>query len=307
MIIILTVLSGGTGTPKLLQGLKRFLSEELNIIVNTAEDTWINDLYVSPDVDTVLYTLADLINEDVWYGRRDDTFTTHETLKAFGIDELLRIGDKDRALKMHKAYYLKKGYKLCEIIDMERELFNIKAKVLPMSDDRVETKILTKLNGKLDLLKFHDFWVKRKGNVDVIDVIYENITYAKPCEKALRAIEKSKAIIIGPSNPITSIGPILAFDEIREGISKKKTIVVSPIVGNSPISGPAGKLMRAKGYDSSIYGIYEFYKDLVDILIIDISDKDKAKDFDCEVITTNIIMRTLEDKLRLAKEILELV
>ncbi|WP_423793309.1 2-phospho-L-lactate transferase [Methanocaldococcus indicus] len=302
---MITIFSGGTGTPKLIQGFKN-ICDNFSIVVNTGEDLWMNDLYISPDVDTVLYTLSDLINEDVWYGVRDDTFYTHELLKKYGIDEFLRIGDRDRALKMHKSYLLKKGYKLSEIVEIERKLFNIKQKVYPMTDDRVETKILANIDGKIDLLKFHDFWIKRKGDVDVIDVIYENSIYAKPLDKAIEDIKKSKAVIIGPSNPITSISPILSvgYDEI---LKNKKVLAVSPFIGDSPVSGPAGKLMKAKGYESNAIGVYEVYKEFLDILVIDNKDKELKNYIECEVYTTNILMKSLEDKIRLAKEIFEIL
>ncbi len=300
---MLVILSGGTGTPKFLQGLKE-VEENFSVIVNTGEDLWLNDLYVSPDVDTVLYTLSDLINEECWYGIRGDSFITHEMLKKYGVDEFLRIGDRDRALKIHKALLLKKGYKLSEIVDIERRLLNIKQKVYPMTDDKVETKILVNINGKIDLLKFHDFWIKRKGNVDVLDVIYENSIYSKPLNNAVEDIKKSKAIIIGPSNPITSIGPILSVG-YREILKKKKVIVISPIVGTSPISGPADKLMKAKGYESSPYGVYKFYEDIIDIFVVHNTDNNIK--VDCEIYSTNIIMKNKEDKIRLAKEVLELV
>ncbi|WP_457612831.1 2-phospho-L-lactate transferase [Methanocaldococcus sp.] len=303
---MITVLSGGTGTPKLLQGLKRVVdSKNLSIIVNTGEDTWIGDLYLSPDVDTVLYTLSDLINEETWYGVKGDTFYTHNQLKMLGFDEVLKIGDRDRALKMHKTYYLKRGYKLSEVIEMERKALNIDAKVIPMTDDKVETKILSKIEGKVDLLKFHDFWVKRKGEVEVLDVIYENSIYAKPCSEAINAIKNSEFVIIGPSNPITSIGPILSLEGIKEELKDKKVIVVSPIVGNSAVSGPAGKLMKVKGYDVSVKGIYEYYKDIIDVLVIDSKDKDIAGEIPCEILITNTIMKTIDDKIRLAKNIIE--
>jgi len=303
---VITVLSGGTGTPKLLQGLKRVVdSKNLSIIVNTGEDTWIGDLYLSPDVDTVLYTLSDLINEETWYGVKGDTFYTHNQLKMLGFDEVLKIGDRDRALKMHKTYYLKRGHKLSEVIEMERKALNIDAKVIPMTDDKVETKILSKIEGKVDLLKFHDFWVKRKGEVEVLDVIYENSIYAKPCSEAINAIKNSEFVIIGPSNPITSIGPILSLEGIKEELKDKKVIVVSPIVGNSAVSGPAGKLMKVKGYDVSVKGIYEYYKDIIDVLVIDSKDKDIAGEIPCEILITNTIMKTIDDKIRLAKNIIE--
>ncbi|ADG13245.1 LPPG domain protein containing protein [Methanocaldococcus infernus ME] len=298
------ILSGGTGTPKLLQGLKELL-DNFTVLVNTGEDLWLNNLYVSPDVDTVLYTLSDLINEETWYGVRGDTFHTHEQLKKLGVDEFLRIGDKDRALKIQKTLLLNRGYKLSEAIEIQRKALGVKYKVLPMTDDRVETKILANIDGRKELLKFHDFWIKRKGEVEVLDVIYENSLYAKPPEEFYKlSFDK---VIIGPSNPITSIFPILSIEDIKKELMKKKVLAVSPFIGSSPISGPAGKLMKAKGYESSAVGVYQCYKDFLDILVIDEKDKELAREIGCEVYTTNILMKSLEDKIRLAKEILELL
>ncbi|WP_456471661.1 2-phospho-L-lactate transferase [Methanocaldococcus sp.] len=298
------ILSGGTGTPKLLQGLKEVL-DDFTVIVNTGEDLWLNNIYISPDVDTVLYTLANMINEKTWYGVREDTFYTHEQLKKYGVDEFLRIGDKDRALKIQKTLLLNRGLKLSEAIDIQRKALGVKYKVLPMTDDKVETKILAKIDDRVDLLKFHDFWIKRRGEVEVLDVIYENSIYAKPPEEFYKL--KFDKVIIGPSNPITSIGPILSIKDIKESLKKKKVLAVSPFIGNSPVSGPAGKLMRAKGYESSALGVYEIYKEFLNILVIDNKDKDLKDKIDCEVYTTNIIMKDLNDKIRLAKEIVEIL
>ena len=298
------ILSGGTGTPKLLQGLKEVL-DDFTVIVNTGEDLWLNNIYISPDVDTVLYTLANMINEKTWYGVREDTFYTHEQLKKYGVDEFLRIGDKDRALKIQKTLLLNRGLKLSEAIDIQRKALGVKYKVLPMTDDKVETKILAKVDDRVDLLKFHDFWIKRRGEVEVLDVIYENSIYAKPPEEFYKL--KFDKVIIGPSNPITSIGPILSIKDIKESLKKKKVLAVSPFIGNSPVSGPAGKLMRAKGYESSALGVYEIYKEFLNILVIDNKDKDLKDKIDCEVYTTNIIMKDLNDKIRLAKEIVEIL
>ncbi|WP_292460717.1 2-phospho-L-lactate transferase [Methanothermococcus sp.] len=307
------VLSGGTGTPKLIQGLKKVMPEkDITVIVNTAEDTWLGDLYLSPDIDTVLYTFSDLINEETWYGVKGDTFTTHETLKKFesnDFKEFLRIGDKDRALKMHKTHYINKGYPLSKIVDMEREIFNIKANIFPMTDDNVETKILIKEDDEGGhknkiLLKFHDFWINRKGNADVLDVFYENSNYASAVDGALDAIENCDFVIIGPSNPITSIAPILSIKDIKKAIKDKRVFAVSPIVGNSAVSGPAGVLMRAKGYSVDAVGVYKFYKDIINTLVIDNADKDKIDGIKCNVVVTNIIMNSLTDKIKLAKDII---
>ncbi len=312
------VLSGGTGTPKLIQGLKNVLPENnISVIVNTAEDTWVGDLYLSPDVDTVLYTFSDLINEETWYGVKGDTFITHETLKKYESDdftEYLRIGDKDRALKIHKTHYINKGYPLSKIIDMERKLLNISANIYPMTNDRVETKILVKETdeydnenmGKKVLLRFHDFWIKRKGNANVLDVFYEGSNYANAVDGALEAIENCDFIIIGPSNPITSILPILSIKDIKKAVKDKIVFAVSPIVGDSAVSGPAGVLMKAKGYPVNVLGVYKIYKDIINTLVIDNADKNNNiyNDIKCKIVITNTIMKNLDDKIKLAKDII---
>ena len=344
------ILSGGTGAPKLIQGLKEILPEEdISVIVNTGEDTMVGDLYLSPDVDTVLYTLSNQINEDTWYGVKEDTFITHNTIKEFEskddstFGENLRIGDKDRALKMHKTHYINKGYPLSEIIKIEKELFGIKANIFPMTDDNVKTKILINENlpnnfqGKLSdrseasipkseicelpngsnkyLIDFHDFWINRRGNANVIDIFYENSNYAGAPREALASIKNSDIIIIGPSNPITSIAPILSIRDIRDTIieSNKPVVAVSPIVGDGAVSGPAGTLMKAKGYPVSAEGVYKFYNDLainINTMILDNSDKSRIKNIELElnnsnIIYTNTIMKTIEDKINLAKSVLE--
>nr|A9A6P5.1 RecName: Full=2-phospho-L-lactate transferase [Methanococcus maripaludis C6] len=302
----ITILSGGTGTPKLIQGFKEILpNEDISVIVNTGEDTYIGDIYLSPDIDTVLYTFSDLINDETWYGLKGDTFICHEQLKKFGSDEVLKIGDKDRALKMHKASSLKKGVLMSEIVDIERNSLSIKSKIYPMSNEKVESKVLIEENNEKILLKFHDFWIFRKGNAKVLDIFYENSNYAKAADGVLKAIEESDFVLIGPSNPITSIGPILSISEIKNALKEKLVFAVSPIVGENPVSGPAGTLMNAKGYPVNAIGVYEYYKDIVDVLVLDNSDINKKKDINCEVLYANTIMKTIDDKINLARNILD--
>ncbi|UXM84400.1 2-phospho-L-lactate transferase [Methanococcus aeolicus] len=315
------ILSGGTGAPKLIQGLKEILPEEdISVIVNTGEDTMVGDLYLSPDVDTVLYTLSNQINEDTWYGVKGDTFITHNTIKEFEnkenntFGENLRIGDKDRALKMHKTHYINKGYPLSKIIKMEKELFGIKANIFPMTDDIVRTKILINENNNKYLIDFHDFWINRRGNATVVDIFYENSNYAGAPSKTIECIKNSDIIIIGPSNPITSIAPILSIKDIKDTIieSNKPVVAVSPIIGDGAVSGPAGILMKAKGYPVSAGGVYNFYNDLginINTMILDNIDKSRIEKTKLElnnsnIIYTNTIMKTIEDKINLAKSVL---
>lgn len=256
---MLTVLSGGTGTPKLLQGLSQLLKpEELSVIVNTGEDVEVSGLHVSPDLDTVVYTLAGIINEETWYGIRGDTFFCHEALKRLGHVELLRIGDRDRATKLYRTLMLRQGKPLSTITKYLCERFGVRVGVMPMSDERVQTLV----NTEAGIMQFHEFWVVRRANDRVRSVKFEGAEDAKPAPGVLEALERSEVIIIGPSNPVTSIGPMLAVKEIREVLSsnRERVVAVSPIVGNAPVSGPADVLMEGLGYEVSPVGVARFYR-----------------------------------------------
>ena len=299
--MIITILSGGTGTPKLIQGLKNIVdAEDINIIVNTVENDYFSGVYVSADIDTVLYTLSDIINEDLWYGIKDDTFITNERLSEIGSPELLRIGDKDRSTKIQKTLLLK-DYSLTEAVDIQRKGLNIKSKVYPMSDEDSEIKILTD-KGEME---FHDFLIKEQMKPEVLDVIYSNV---KPAPEIINTIQNSDIVIIGPSNPITSILPILKLDGVIDALKSTYVVGVSPIVGGSAVSGPANKFMNALGYETSSYGIASIYKSFLNKMVIDLEDenlKSKIEKIIPQVIVTNTIMKTMEDKKNLAKNCLK--
>ncbi len=288
------VLSGGTGTPKLLMGLKEVA--DFSVVVNTAEDVWVAGNKVCPDIDSVIYALAEVIDREKWWGIEGDTFETHRALKALGFDELLMIGDKDRATHIFRSEMLRKGFTLTEATLKLAEVYGVKKKILPMCEEEVETRIVCELGD----LHFQEFWIKYRGEPEVYDVYFRGIEEAKATEEVIEELEKSKAIIIGPSNPITSIGPILAVRGIREILREKVVLAVSPIIGNSPVSGPAAKFMRAKGFEVSPVGVYEVYKDFLDALIVQTGDEWVKEDVECEVFSTNTIMRGKEDALRLS-------
>ena len=303
---MLAVLSGGTGTPKLLQGLVRLLKpEELAIIVNTGEDVEVSSLHVSPDLDSVMYTLAGIIDEQTWYGIRGDTFEYHEELKRQGKPELLRIGDRDREVHRRRTELLRQGKTLSEVTSELCRGFDVKAKVMPMSDDRVQTCIHTEIG----LLSFHEFWVARRARDRVIDVTFEGVESVKPAPGVLEVIRASDAVVIGPSNPVTSIGPILAIKEISEALAKdrEKVFAVSPIIGNAPVSGPAGVLMKGLGYEVSPVGVALIYKGVVGTLIIDKSDAERVeqiKKLGMNVTTGDLMMPDISARVKLAGAVL---
>ncbi len=300
------VLSGGTGTPKLLRGLRE-LDANFFVIVNTGEDREVLGLYVSPDVDTVLYTLAGIINDETWYGVRGDTFRGHEFLEEeLDVDELLRIGDVDRAFKQYRTYLMeRKGMSLSEAVDELRRRLGIKWKVYPMTDDRVVTIIVTD-EGEMH---FHEFWVEKRGQPAVKDVRYEGAEEASAPPEAVDDLLRADVVLIGPSNPVTSIGPILSVSDIRHAVREKPVVLVSPFIGNEPVSGPAGKLMRAVGFEPNVRGLVEYYRGWgidPDVLIMDERD-DVEPPGDVEVVRTDTIMKTEEDSIRLAKEVMSVL
>lgn len=297
---MITVLSGGTGTPKLLQGLKEIYDPaNMNIIVNTLENDYFSGVYVSADVDTVLYTMADMINEEFWYGVRNDTFITHERLKELGYSELLRIGDIDRATKIQKTMLLE-NHTLSEAVNIQAQEMDIKSNIIPMSNENSEIELITDI-GRLD---FHDFLIKHQSSPEVLDIKYSNVI---PSEGVVESIENSDAVIIGPSNPITSISPILYLEGVKKALKNTYTIAVSPIVGSDTVSGPASKFMKALDIEVSSVGVASLYKDFLDVMVIDEKDydlKDELENIVDKVVVTNTIMKTLDDKKNLAGIIL---
>ena len=298
---MITVLSGGTGTPKLLQGIKELVNpEDLAIIVNTLENDYFAGVYVSADIDTVLYTMTDMINDELWYGVKDDTFITHEKLEEIGCPELLRIGDIDRATKIQKTL-LMQNHSLQESVEIQAKNMGIKSKIIPMSNENSDIKIITDIGE----LEFHDFLIKHQSKPEVLDVIFSEVS---PAEGLIDAIKNSEMVIIGPSNPITSILPILSLEGVREALKETYVVAVSPIIGNDSVSGPASKFMKAMGIEVSSIGVANLYKDFLNAIVIDEKDSDLKQSLSeiiNKVIITNTIMNSSDTKINLARKILE--
>ena len=298
---MITVLSGGTGTPKLLQGIKEIIDpSELTIVVNTLENDYFAGVYVSADIDTVLYTMSGLINDELWYGIRDDTFITHERLEEIGCSELLRIGDKDRATKIQKTLLMEK-YDLAKACEIQAKNMGLTSKIIPMSNENSDIKIVTDIGE----LEFHDFLIKHQSEPEVLDVKFSKVA---PCDGIIDAINNSDAVIIGPSNPITSILPILSLEGVRDALKNTYVVAVSPIIGNDSVSGPASKFMKALGIEVSSAGVASLYEDFLDAMVIDEKDDDKkvkVNQIINKVIVTNTIMNNLDAKINLAEIIIE--
>ena len=298
---MITVFSGGTGTPKLLQGLKEIVNpKDLTIIVNTLENDYFSGVYVSADVDTVLYTMSDMINDEFWYGVKGDTFITHERLCELGCQELLRIGDIDRATKIQKTQLMKK-YGLAKAVEIQAENMGIESKIIPMSNEESDIKLITDMGE----LEFHDFLIKHQSQPEVLDIKFSSVA---PADGVVDAIKNSEAVIIGPSNPITSISPILSLEGVREALKDTYVVAVSPIIGSDSVSGPASKFMKALDIEVSAVGFASLYEDFLDNFIIDDKDVDKKQQLNQivnKVTVTNTIMNNLGAKKNLAQIIMD--
>lgn len=288
------VLSGGTGTVKLLRGLQR-KGADFEVAVNTAEDIWMSGNLVCPDLDSVIYGLAGCLGEGEW-GIEGDTFNTHERLRELGSSEYMRIGDRDRALHIARTELIGRGLSLSEATSKLAGSFDIEIGVYPMTDDWVDSYVVTPEGP----MHFQEFWVKEGGEPEVEAVYFEGLDRAEPSPPLESALERRGVVLIGPSNPVTSIGPILGLEGVERAISGKRVVAVSPVVGDAPISGPAGKLLEAEGFEATTRGVEKFYGDLVDILVRDEREVTGRHSLDT-------IMEDGEGEERLASELLGLL
>ena len=266
---MITFLSGGTGTPKLLRGMRELLDDrDVAVIVNTAEDTWLSGNHLSPDIDTVMYLFAGILDTNRWWGIKSDSYITHDLLARLGIDEYIAVGDQDRAIHVARGEMLRDGIRLTEATAALCRTLGVRATVLPMTDSVVTTYVRTP-RGELH---FQEYWVKHRGDVAIDGVVRRFRQPPAATEEVVRAIEASDAVVIGPSNPVTSISPILECAGVREALRRQRVIAVSPFIGDTPVSGPAAALMQAFGKEASSAGTYALYKDFMDVFIQDTRD-----------------------------------
>lgn len=306
---MIVALTGGTGGAKLVEGLAALLDPaELTIVCNTGDDCIFHGLYISPDIDTITYTLAGLSDTEKGWGIKGDTFATLEQLRRLGSDAWFNLGDKDLATHITRTRLRNEGRKLSEIIDQIRRALGVRAAILPMSDERVETRVQTP-RGEIS---FQEFFVKERWAPEVLAVRFDGAEKSRPAPGVLDAIGKAEAVIVCPSNPITSIGPILAVPEIRGSLEKTEAPVVgvSPIIGKVAISGPAHKLMSACGVDASPVGVAKTYAGFLGRLVIAQEDYGISREIDAlgiKAVCADIRMNSLADKKRLAGQVLALV
>ena len=300
-------LAGGVGGAKLADGLAQVLQpDHLTIIVNTGDDFTHFGLRISPDLDTVCYTLAGLANPDTGWGRKDETWRVFEILKAMGMPDWFQLGDTDLATHLVRTARIDEGGTLTQITQDFCKVWGIKAKILPMSDDIIQTRVFTDEGS----LGFQEYFVHRHSEPAVIGFRFEGIEQSKPAPGVLEAIEMCDVAFICPSNPWVSIDPILSVPEIRARLEKKHVYGVSPIIGNKTVKGPAAKMFAELGIQPSALAVAEHYGNLLDTFVIDRSDVSLINDINrlgsCTYVT-DILMHDQADRGRLAQELLDLV
>jgi LPPG:FO 2-phospho-L-lactate transferase len=303
-------ISGGIGGAKLALGLSHALNPaQLTVVANTGDDFIHHGLNISPDIDTLLYTLADLNNTELGWGRRDETWGFAEACEQLGMDTWFRLGDKDLAIHLYRTERIRQGASLSEVINELRVKFKVRAEIVPMSD----TSVSTIVESDIGTLSFQEYFVKNRCKPKVSKIHFAGINEAMPAPAFLQTLddEELQAIIICPSNPFLSIDPILCLPGIKEKIKKsaKPVLVVSPVVDGQSLKGPTAKLMHELNFSCDVLSIAEIYHDIATAIIIDTSDKlaiDKIESLGLSVLSTNIIMNELEEKIELGRQLIEL-
>ncbi len=290
-------LSGGIGGAKLAKGFYKLKDIDLTIIVNTGDDETIHGVRLSPDIDSVIYALAGIEGQFGW-GQKNDTFSVNEEYKKY-IPQEFNLGDKDLALNLFRNQLFSQGKSLTQITNIITDKFDLNCKILPMSDNLVSTKIKTS-SGKL--LDFQEYFVELKSEPEISDVIYSESEKADITMEVSNALNQADKIVVGPSNPILSIGPILAIQNLKEKLTNNSsTYVVSPFIENKAIKGPSKKNFEDLGYKSDITGIKEFYDNIGNYYIVQSGDTDKAEN----TIEKNILFKSTEDSTNLARYIVD--
>jgi LPPG:FO 2-phospho-L-lactate transferase len=303
-----TALAGGVGASKLLLGLYKVMDPAgLTIIVNTGDDIALHGLKISPDLDIVTYTLAGIVDPTRGWGFRKETFHTLKHLATFGHPNWFHLGDRDLATHIHRTALLREGKTLSQAADSIRKAFGVKARILPMSDDPIPT-IIDSHEGPLH---FQEYLVKRRAEPVVKGIRFQGSESAKPAPGVLDAIRGAGRILICPSNPLISIGPILAVPGVREALCSRKADVfaVCPIVGGKSLKGPSDKMLAQLGYAATALGVAKLYADFTGTLVIDPADNWHAaaiRQLGMRVAVLPIIMRTLARKRKVARALLQL-
>jgi LPPG:FO 2-phospho-L-lactate transferase len=304
---LIAALAGGVGAARFLSGVTSlFREEDLSVIVNTGDDIELFGLHISPDIDIVIYTLAGIVDEAKGWGIRGDTFRCLNMLQKHDLETWFGLGDRDLATHLYRTHRLRQGFTLTQITNEVCDVLRLKIKVLPMTNDKFETRVITRKGS----MHFEEYFVREKARDEIQGIEFVGAATAKPSPGVLDTILNANTVVICPSNPIVSIGTILSVDGVRDALKRTnaRVVGVSPIVDGLPIKGPADKMLRSSGVEVSAFGVAEFYSDFLDEFVIDVKDireKNRIEKLGIKVKVTNTVMKCLEDRVALAKVVLE--
>ena len=299
----LTAIAGGTGAAKLLRGLAAAVPRSsLTVIGNTGDDAEIWGLHVSPDLDTVMYALAGRLDAMRGWGVADDTFRCLEAMGDLGAETWFNLGDRDLATHLYRTRALGDGTPLSAVTAELCRRLGVAARILPMSDDPVRTRVRTPDGW----LSFQEYFVREKAQVRVLDVEYAGAAASRPAPGVLEAIREADLVVVCPSNPVTSVGPVLAVPGMAQALAavRSRVVAVSPIVGGAAVSGPAGELMRARGLPVSPVGVAAAYAPWLGTLVIDRSDAARVPELErlgVRPVLADILMTDRDREIALAQ------
>tara|TARA_B100000700_G_scaffold329918_1_gene453646 strand:+ start:47 stop:991 length:945 start_codon:yes stop_codon:yes gene_type:complete len=302
----ITLIAGGVGGAKLAEGFDAINEINLSVIGNIADDDTFHGLWVSPDIDTLTYSLAKIINRDQGWGLRNETFNSLTMLSKLNQETWMTLGDKDFGLHIYRTMRRQKGDSPSEIANDISKFFGLKTKIILPTNDIVKTKLLTE-NGWLN---FQQYFVREKCIPKISKIKFDGIEKAVPTKESISSLKNADLIVLAPSNPLVSLGPIVEIPLIRETIinAKAPKVAVSPFIGNKTIKGPANKMMEELGENPNAVGFAQRFSDIIDLLFIDKSDNHLDKEIKSiikKTFFTKILMKDQNDKLNLSKKILE--
>ena len=304
---MIVVLAGGIGAARFLEGLAAVLPpDQITVIANTGDDDEFHGLHVSPDVDTVLYTLAGVVDRGRGWGIGGDTFACLDSLSSFGLETWFRLGDRDLATHLVRTARLRGGAVLSTAIEELRRSLGVRSRILPMSNDAARTRLRTASG----VLRFQEYFVKLRQEPEVLEADFSEASRSRPAPGVLEAIAESDGVIVAPSNPILSIGPILAVPGIREALcaTPSRVAAVSPIVGGRALKGPAARNLASLGLGASAASVAELYKDFLDVFVLDQQDialRQEVERKGMAAIVTQTVMSSPETRRALAHTVLE--
>ncbi len=301
----IVALAGGVGGAKLADGLAQLLPpENLTIVVNTGDDFEHLGLYISPDLDTVCYTLAGLVNPETGWGRREETFHMLENIQKLGGPDWFLLGDRDLATHIERTQRLREGQPLSLITHNFCRAWGVQPSILPMSDQPVRTMVDTTKDGEM---AFQEYFVHQKCEPKVKGFRFAGVETARPAPGVLEAIDQADAVVVCPSNPWVSIDPILAVTDLRSALAAKIVVAVSPIIGGQTVKGPAAKMYTELGVQPSALAVARHYGKLLSGFVLDRVDANLTKNISIPTWVTNILMKNQDDRRLLAQDVLNLI